>query len=434
MEIAMIVGMISPVYLGHSVMQTIIMDRKYSLMKTVIIWLVFNLILAGSSFLLVEVADAKKAISLSFLISLILFLIMYLFLSEGALSKRCFMFAGYSSAFMILNTFCLLIINTTLKLIGLSDENIGLSQVLVFAFYRILLFVFFVVFYIKLIAPVFRKWPLIRNKSWWSLTAVAVIFCFLLTMSTAVVISPWYYETQHILLFLGLFLLFVAVYYVLFSSIAYMHKEEETKLLEQKSRYLSAQLEILNENENDSRRTRHDMRHHNLIMAEMAKSGNLENLLKYLGEYNSEIESHEVQAFCENNIINSILISFDSLFRRAEINFEANVEITKDTSVRDVDFVAILANILENALHGCEKSGSKNLFVFISIRKKYEKISIICKNTCNPAVETKNGMPMNPGVGIGSILVTAKKYFGECDFKNEGGVFVSRVVLDTNYN
>ena len=46
----------------------------------------------------------------------------------------------------------------------------------------------------------------------------------------------------------------------------------------------------------------------------------------------------------------------------------------------------------------------------------------------------KDGKPeteFTGGVGVSSIIRTAKKYDGEYDFKNDDGVFVFRLIMNT---
>ena len=58
---------------------------------------------------------------------------------------------------------------------------------------------------------------------------------------------------------------------------------------------------------------------------------------------------------------------------------------------------------------------------------------IYCSNTCRMETSFKNGYPkpeFTGGIGVSSIVKTAKSYGGEPDFKNDGGVFIFRLLMN----
>lgn len=56
-----------------------------------------------------------------------------------------------------------------------------------------------------------------------------------------------------------------------------------------------------------------------------------------------------------------------------------------------MDFIAILSNILENALNGCKECGSHGE-IHVDIHTVSNKTVIVCSNPCKADLVIENGM------------------------------------------
>ena len=99
-------------------------------------------------------------------------------------------------------------------------------------------------------------------------------------------------------------------------------------------------------------------------------------------------------------------------------------------SVRDIDLIALLGNLLENALHGCQKSGKENTYIKIQTHLKNKKFVIICDNICSDNLELADGLPAGKGIGISSILTACQKYDGNLNYRVEDGICSVCAVLN----
>ena len=184
--------------------------------------------------------------------------------------------------------------------------------------------------------------------------------------------------------------------------------ERENQLIQMNYRLLERQLEILEESVESGKRLRHDIRHHNAVIAECARKGQTEELLQYLQEYDREMDRGAQQ----------------------------DVELEKNPEISDIDLVAILANAYENAIYACmevkKRLDEQECFIDLMLRRKKNKLIISCRNTCRKETTLEDGKPgseFKKGVGVSSIIRTVKKYNGEYDFRNDDGVFVLRLIL-----
>ncbi|MBD5507665.1 MAG: GHKL domain-containing protein [Lachnospiraceae bacterium] len=214
--------------------------------------------------------------------------------------------------------------------------------------------------------------------------------------------------------------------------------ERENQLIQMNYRLLERQVEILEESVESSRRLRHDIRHHNAVMAECARRGQTEELLQYLKEYDRETDQDVPKMICANPAVNNILSAYTRKAEHEQIKVTLDVKLGKNLAIPSIDLVAILANAYENAIYACmevkKHSEERECFISLMLKKRKNKLIILCSNTCRRETILKDGKPeteFTGGVGVSSIIRTAKKYDGEYDFKNDDGVFVFRLIMNT---
>ncbi len=213
--------------------------------------------------------------------------------------------------------------------------------------------------------------------------------------------------------------------------------ERENQLIQMNHRLLERQLEILEESVESGRRIRHDVRHHNAVMAEYVRRGQKEELLRYLKEYDEETDQDVAEKICANSAVNNILSAYTRKARKEQIKVTLEIEIGRNLTIPNMDLVTIIANAYENAIYACMEvkkySDKRECFIHLVIKRKKNKLIIFCSNTCRVETELKNGQPkpeFTGGIGVSSIIRTAEKYDGEYDFKNDNGVFVFRLIMN----
>lgn len=213
--------------------------------------------------------------------------------------------------------------------------------------------------------------------------------------------------------------------------------EREKQLIQMNYRLLERQLEILEESVDSGKRLRHDIRHHNAVMAEYARRGQQEELLQYLQEYDRETDQGIPEMICANTAVNNILSAYTRKARSEGIEVILDIKIGKNLMIPSIDLVAILANAYENAIYACmevkQSRDERKRFIHLTLRKRNNKLVFSCRNTCRMETELKDGEPKTEftgGIGVSSIIRSAEKYGGEYDFKNDEGVFVFRLIMN----
>ncbi len=211
------------------------------------------------------------------------------------------------------------------------------------------------------------------------------------------------------------------------------HYQTEKELLELNEQLLKSQINIVGESEKEAARIRHDARHHILLIRDYVEKGNMENLLAYLDEYGEDVENRRARPICGHPAVNSILSVYARQAKAKGIAVNIDVAVPLSVTIRDIDWVAILANVFENAIHGCTNSGKVEQEIDIYIAKRGNKMIIQCTNTCGDDICFQKGLPKSVsggGLGTTSIIKTASHYNGEVDFALEEGRFVTRIMLN----
>ncbi len=209
--------------------------------------------------------------------------------------------------------------------------------------------------------------------------------------------------------------------------------QRENQLIQMNHRLLERQVEILEESIESGARLRHDIRHHNVVIAEYIRQGQHDELLRYLEAYDKETEQCMMERICANNAVNNILCAYTRKAKSEQIRVTLHVELNSILTITDIDLVTILANAYENAIYACmevKKQEERECFIQLILREKKNKLTIFCSNTCKKWISGQNKAEFTGGIGISSIIKTAEKYNGEYDFKDDNGIFTFRMVLN----
>ena len=408
------------VFAGHALTLFLLSPRKFRFRTSCLLWsgvclvsFLFPLICASLGWGIHTVA--------AHMISLGLCALMFLMSSEGPYLQNLFLFATY------INYFVFSLAVTQAIAAQFMDNNI--LAVVEFRLIFMILFCIVIVFEIR---PVFFKMGKNVRRGWFSLTMLASIFSVCLL---ALMISSGFFldgDIQTITMLIALFVIMGSAYIVIFRLIMTLSKESQEERLMLEKKFLREQLTGYEQLERESSKNRHDFRHHNLIILEYARNENHEAIIQYLREYEAAAESQHIPRLCANATVNSIVTAFVRRARNQSVRMETNIQVQQNFFVKDTHTVAILANLLENALKGSLLAKGEPWIDF-SMVQRGAKLIIQCKNSCSDGICFLNGIPRavgRTGVGVTSIIDTVSDYAGNAEFFAEDGVFTCRMVLN----
>ena len=354
--------------------------------------------------------------TLNFFLTLAIHFILFFVTTTGSVQEKGFLFFSYASIYTCIGTIYT-VVNTRLQ-----------SELLKSVFAISLMALMQVVLYAVLL-PSFRKVAPFIHTGWGKFYAVVLSFFALVVMQTAFpVMAPL--SDKELAVFLLTILAFCITYVSVFASMKNMVELTREKQKQTHAELLLMQVQSQAKEAELVRQNRHDMRHHYQMLLSYAERGDLSKLTAYLQRQTERIEAITTGRFCENETVNNILKVYHQKAAEQDIAMEIRAAAKPGLSATDPDLVAIIANVLENALHGAAKSGSESPFIRVNIKHQAQRFVISCDNSCSKSLAFEEMPEYLRGIGIQSITATADKYNGSCRFSAKDGVFHCMVIMD----
>ncbi len=268
---------------------------------------------------------------------------------------------------------------------------------------------------------------------------VAVVSVFAFLVMTIVIFYNEKAE-RHDWLYIAMILstgsMMVIIHVLLLRFIAQAGYADRLKQMQLHEKYLQAQISSYEQMEQNARQTRHDIRHHHMVVAEYAREKDYQGILSYLQEYERLETEKYTGAYCKNSVVNNVLCTYIGKARRNGTEVSSDIRLGDTGEISNYDLVTILANILENAVNACDREEGK-CKMEVSLRQKGSKLIFICKNTCTGKVKFEDGIPCSQervSVGISSVRCCVDKYDGSVNFSVANGMFTCQVILNSTGN
>jgi len=344
--------------------------------------------------------------------------------SRNCFSQKCFLFISYYCLFSVLDNMMRLMVKLLLPKLSAPT---GFYMAIILRSVAILLIL---ALYEKYAAAIIRSLADISRRRWWNLALIALMFYLLQLALSILNLMAAMPKIYLFLIFAGLNFIMCAVYGVVFSNISYMKKDSEAALVRQNAEYLSKRLLAQQNAEVTYRRLRHDMRHHLETIAEYAKAGDNDAVLAYIREYGIEVSETAVKQYALNTTINNILSIYAGKAEENGVDFSVKCNVPEQLTVRDIDLISLLGNLLENALHGCMESGKEKPCIGIHIYVKNSRLVIVCDNACPDGLKLSGNLPIGKSIGISSILSVCRKYCGDLNYKVDNGICSACAILN----
>lgn len=417
-------AMVGLLALTHVCCLAVMTERKYSPGKTVAAYAAFAAYCIGWT-LIVSAwigAESPYAAPAMFSATIVAGFFVFVLTSSDALCKKLFLFISYSNLFCILHCTAVLIADALVP--SLSDIEMQYARNIT----RTLLYIPVVLTYLTFFRPRIRTVPVKKRRTWYSISLVSLLFLAAFASFVVLFYPHGGHKDENIFLFAVVVLIYGSVLWVIFETVQYMSDESSMELIGKNIEYLQGQLALAREGEMTLRTIRHDFRHHNQNIVALLQKGESREALRYVEQYNESLDTAKPKVFCPHATVNAILSSFSIKAQKDGIAVSASADTQQDSPIADIDFVAILSNLLENALNGCKECGSHGE-IHVDIHTVSDKIVIVCRNPCKAGLAIENGMLRKKGTGIDSVVLAARKYGGNIRYQLEGETLTVCVIL-----
>lgn len=159
----------------------------------------------------------------------------------------------------------------------------------------------------------------------------------------------------------------------------------------------------------------------------------------YVAKLSEQLKDYSKNCSSGNKLLDVMLHKYDIDCKMRGITFEYDVKVCNLSQLEDIDLVAILGNLLDNAVTASEQSSEKYISLATVHRNRYSVI--IVSNSCdtppklseNRLVSTKSESSLH-GFGLKSVTKTIRKYDGdyEWDYDSEARLFrITVMISDT---
>ncbi len=212
-----------------------------------------------------------------------------------------------------------------------------------------------------------------------------------------------------------------------------IHKEQEIVnrkyLQEQESYYL-----YLEEKEKNTRKFRHDIRHHLYMLKQLAMEENQKEVKHYIEKIAGVLEDGEQVIDVGNKIVNAILNRYFAMCQKKGIQFKVEGYLPAQMEIDAFDLCTVFSNLLQNAVEAAEKTEEKK----IALKLQYDEewIYVKEKNTFLNEISKKKGIlettkknKEDHGYGLMNMKKSIKKYFGDMVYSRENEMFQIRMQM-----
>ena len=404
----------------------ILLDRKYSLKKTLLIYSVVTVavIAIGTSIFILFGVNTLESLYPIIINGTTLAALFYL-------SKR----KGFPMVFTMLTVvvICTLI---TLPISYLSRES-GLpiwgeillkttaSAIIIILLYRYL-------------RPAYLEMQTMIQKGWGYLCLIPGLY-YALVLPNLPYIFYANNRSQKILLtcILALFIVIAAygiIFILLLNKIHETEMHNEQQLLNIQMQAIERQKDMLIESEEKVRIYSQDLKQYISNMQMLLESGKTEEALCVLGRYEDQDKNISAAHYCDNPIVNAILIYYLQKAEQNGIKVDIDCRLPHDLPLESLEYAMVIANAIENAINACGKvsEGRKRLIRIKIVSSPQLALEII--NSYAGMVEfDENGLPVSNQIGHGlgtkSITAFVEKHDGIIEYSADDTLFRLRLLV-----
>ena len=184
----------------------------------------------------------------------------------------------------------------------------------------------------------------------------------------------------------------------------------------------------------NTRKLKHDMRNHLMVLASYINSGDLENAREYISGILDKLNAVRSYVETANPLLNHILNDKLEICSKEGIDVKVSVGKATFDRMKGIDFSAIFANAIDNAIE-CERSeANKEIIIDVYENKGYDVISVKNRISAsvldvNPEMRSTKEDEEKHGFGVKQIKETVELYDGMTDFYEENGFFIVNIFI-----
>lgn len=280
----------------------------------------------------------------------------------------------------------------------------------------------------------------IRNKFWTLLLVVVSVFLAIATVFLQIypTIEQGSMNTA-LYTMLALLFFFMSLIIVYFFTELSKGFQRDSKLFLLQNNYntLQEQIAVQQQNSDNIKKIRHDMKNHLTNIRILIDNGELTNAIALLDKTVENINYTQTETInTGNSFVDAILLSKMALCRKKQINLTYSVQRLESMNISEFDLSSLLSNLFDNAIESAVQV--KKPFIRLAILK-YNAYYTICiensykgkeyiKESSGTLISTKNDKALH-GYGTQIISEIAQKYNGSYSWEAQENKFITTVLI-----
>lgn len=225
------------------------------------------------------------------------------------------------------------------------------------------------------------------------------------------------------------------IYHMILRLIHELNKNMELEMKNHQLAMQTLQYENLRTKIAEARRAKHDIRHHITLMREYLHNGNLDELERYLDQYQKSLPSDSGLVFSNNYTLNTLLLYFAQEAKNYGIDYDVRIDLQENLWIPENDLSVLLGNLLENAIHACAEQSNGERKIIIRAKETENTIFLTIDNTFDGKLkQSKDGSYLSTklngnGLGLMSVRSITEQYHGTFEIETQENLFCVSVAL-----
>lgn len=225
------------------------------------------------------------------------------------------------------------------------------------------------------------------------------------------------------------------IYHMILRLIHELNKNMELEMKNHQLAMQTLQYENLRTKIAEARRAKHDIRHHITLMREYLHNGNLDELERYLDQYQKSLPSDSGLVFSNNYTLNTLLLYFAQEAKNYGIDYDVRIDLQENLWIPENDLSVLLGNLLENAIHACAEQSNGERKIIIRAKEMENTIFLTIDNTFDGKLkQSKDGSYLSTklngnGLGLMSVRSITEQYHGTFEIETQENLFCVSVAL-----
>ena len=233
-----------------------------------------------------------------------------------------------------------------------------------------------------------------------------------------------------------LVLCFIQTVLELIGSLA--RQDAEMQALALREKYAVENMEIMRQSQEETRRQRHELRHHVLAMEEMLSQGQPDRAADYIRSLRENVSSLPSGTYSDNLVINAVVGHYLNTAKAEGVRVDADIKTENSIPMKDEDLCVLLTNILENAVEACRAMRDhRDRFISLKISANDEHLALTCENStdrlsafqADDDILSSKPDVQNHGYGIPAIRRIVEKHYGMFKISSNDGCFTVKVSI-----